>query len=113
MRRVLDKRATDPETTDQVIRSLRDAVKELQAGLVVKPLGRFKLPNATGVLIPHGLGRVPKQVIIGPPQGAATAGVIQDYGSSTPSGAPNDVTKTLSLRAINFGADITVQISVA
>jgi hypothetical protein len=111
MRTPLVKRLSDPDA-ESVRRSTHEAITELQGLDRVKFLGRFTLPNGVGVLIPHGLGREPRQVLIGPPAGASSAGVIQDYRASSPSGAPNDLTKTISLRAISFGADIEVAISV-
>lgn len=70
------------------------------------------LPDGVGVQVPHGLGRRPRAHFPSSIRGAATAGVIQDFLTSTPSNAPNDLSQTLSLRAIDFGADITVDILV-
>lgn len=109
----LDKTLADRDA-DQVRRSHAQGIRELQ-GLPIAAanlLPGVSLPNAVGRQIPHGLGRKPSMIWISPPRGAATGGVIQDYAGATPSGVANDQTKTLSLRAIDFGADIVVDIVV-
>lgn len=102
------------QDAEAVRRSHARAIIELQSlpslGGVV--LQRVVLPDSVGVQIPHGLGRVPIGCWIGPPANASTSGVIQDYRSFTPAGNPNDMSQTLSLRAINFGGAITVDIWV-
>jgi hypothetical protein len=102
------------EDAEAVRRSTARAIVEIQAipCLSGNVLQRVVLPDGSGVQIPHGLGRTPLGYWIGPPTNAATPGVIQDYRSLTPAGNPNDLSQTLSLRAINFGQAITVDIWV-
>jgi hypothetical protein len=104
-----------PDPVAERARASHDqAIRELQQlpASALTVLSRVTLPDGVGVQIPHGLGRKPLAYWIGPPDGASAAGVIQDYRSLTPSGAPNNLSQTLSLRAISFGRDIVVDIVV-
>jgi hypothetical protein len=90
-----------------------EAISEIQALAVlgIKVIRGVELPDAVGVQVRHGMGRV-VSFVTSPPMFAGTGGVIQDYGNSTPAGTPNDRTQTLSLVAIGFGGDIIVDIWV-
>lgn len=70
------------------------------------------LRNGVGTYVAHPLGRAPTFVTTGVPRGAATPGLIQDWGTLDPAGCPVDRSKTIFLLALGFGADITVDILV-
>ncbi len=111
--RLLEARIADP-TTDSVVKSHAVTLKEIMAlpASEIRVIGPVQLPDGSGVQIPHGLGRKPLTFFLSPPDGATAAGVVQDYGSITPAGAPNDQTRYISLRAVGFGATITVMVMV-
>jgi hypothetical protein len=112
-RQLVTAKLTD-DVAERVLKSHASAIQELQAHPSMDSviLGPLQLPDGVGVQIAHKLGRKPRHYTVSPPDGAAAAGVIQDYKGQTPSGAPNDLTQTLSLRAIGFGRAITVTIEV-
>ncbi len=112
--RLLEARITDP-TTESVVKSHAVTLKEIMAApsLEIRVIGPITIPDGDpGIQIPHGLGRRPLAFFLSPPDGAITAGVVQDYGASTPAGTTNDQTKYISLRAVGFGRAITVMVMV-
>lgn len=113
MKKILDKRLAD-DAADQVRRSIADAIREIQdlPASSLRVIKNVQLPASTAVQVAHSLGRRPLAFWATPPRGAATAGVIQDFGTLTPNGAPNDTSQTLCLVALGFGATITVDIVV-
>jgi len=99
---------------ERVRQSHADAIREIQDLPMssVRVIADVVLPNGSGVQVAHKLGRRPLACFVSPPRGAAATGQVQDFGQRTPTGAPNDLTQTLSLRATGFGADIRVDIMV-
>lgn len=104
----------DDDAAERVHRNTDLQIRELQ-GL---PTARAVL--VTGVvllvgavtLVPHGLGRAPSYVGPSAIRGASTAGVIQDFESTDGAGNPVDRAKFVPLRALSFGATITVDLLV-
>jgi len=111
--RLLESRINDA-TTQSVVASHAVTIKEIMAlpASEIRVIGPVQLPDNVGVQVPHGLGRKPLAFFLSPPQGAAAAGVVRDFGSVTPAGAPNSQTEFLSLRATGYGATITVMVMV-
>lgn len=111
MKALLDARIAD-EKTDRFVRSIAEAVRELQrlkaATLDVIP--NQQLPDNVVVLVPHKLGRAPVIVLISPPRGAAAAGIVNEV-VDIPAGNP-DRSRYVGLKANGFGATVTVDVEV-
>ena len=113
MKPPLDKRLADP-IADQVRRSHANEIMKLQllpsASLRVIP--NVELVDGVAKQVSHGLGRRPLAWWPTPPRGAASTGRIDDLRSELPSGAPNDVARTIALVANGYGATVIVDLVV-
>lgn len=65
-----------------------------------------ELASGVTTLIPHGLGRAPKIVLVSPPRGASSTGRIEEVRTAV------DRTKYIALVATGWGATITVDVEV-
>lgn len=93
-------------TAEQVRRSHHDALSELQASpLAGAKVVSVKLENGKATTVSHGLGRVPKAVLVSVVRGATTsAGYIKETREAV------DPSKAVMLTASGYGA--TVQVDV-
>ena len=109
MKQILDIRLDD-SNAEQVRRSHADAIRELQrpANRIVRGVS---LANGVATPVAHGLGRAPSMVTTSAPRGAVTAGLVGDLGS-TFTGGTIDRAQIIMLKAIGFGATITVDVEV-
>lgn len=104
----------DDDQAERVHRNIEQRLLEIQASpaLSSMTLANVVLADNAETVVPHGLGRIPT-VLVSPPMGAASGGVIRDFGSKSPlTGVINDRTKSILLRCDGFGAAITVNIVV-
>lgn len=99
----------DDETAERVRRSHAEAITALQAAPAVSAvvLADVALVDAVATPIPHGLGRVPRRVLVSPSRGATSTGRIVETRDGI------DREKYLVLTATGHGATIKVDIEVA
>lgn len=105
----------DDQVQERVRSNLDRRIGELQdlptASWIV--LGDFVVPNAGSVLVPHGLGRRPLQVVCSTPQvefgtpGLVVGGILIDL-----TGPDVDRSKLIRLFAAGYGVSVTVTVSV-
>jgi hypothetical protein len=96
------------QDAERVRRSHEECIRELQglpaAGLtIVKDVA---LANATLVLVPHRLGRVPSFVACSPPRGASSSGRIEEVRDNV------DRSKIAAFKTTGYGATVTVDVVV-
>ena len=106
--------ALNDPNAEAVRKNVDQRIGEIQAlpAAGLKVIRNVVLPDGVGVRVPHGLGRKPIAAWPSFIRNAASAGVIADFEASSPSGARNEQSETISLVALGFGADITVDIVV-
>lgn len=91
------------------------AITELQRApcAATELLEDVVLPDNAESVVSHHLGRTPRMIIISPPRGASTAGVIRDFAAkSVATGVSYDPSRFIVLRADGWGSTITVDIEV-
>lgn len=96
---------------ERVRRSHHEAIVE-QQGLVASAtqvVNDVSLVDSAVTLVPHGLGRAPRVVLVSPPRNAVSAGLLVEL--TDPASNP-DRTKYAALRASGFGATVTVDVEV-
>lgn len=89
---------------DQRIRELQD-----KPGVQSRIINDVVLPNAAVVLVSHGLGRRPRIVLLSPPRGASSIGIIEEKVLSTEN---PDRTKFVALKASGMTTTVTVDVEV-
>lgn len=106
-------RLADPDA-ERVRQSHARAIADLQSGPAAstRVILDVIVPNNGAVLVPHGLGRIPRIVLVSPVRGAATVGVIGELRGTHPSGAAIDRRQSVCITAAGFGADVTVDVEV-
>lgn len=99
---------SDP-TTDRAVRNLARTVDELQRhrALGLRVIPDVVLPDATDVTIAHRLGRAPIWVGHSCPRGGSTGGAVLEQ---RPAGG--DRARAVVLRAVGYGATITIDLLV-
>jgi len=111
MKALLDARIAD-EKTDRFVRSIAEAVRELQALPVVATqiINDVVLPSDVVVLVPHKLGRRPRITLHSAPRGATLIGLISEVVDIA-AGNP-DRSRYVALKASGMGATVTVDVEV-
>ncbi len=103
------------ERTDRVVRSLADAILELQAlpCSATQIINDVHLVDSVVALVPHGLGRKPRIVLLSPPRGATSSGrIVELVDVNGTLGSNPDRTKYVAFLASGMGATVTVDIEV-
>lgn len=78
-----------------------------------KVISGVVIPDASDVLVAHGLGRAPKMVIVSPARNANSVGMIREFRGRNPfTGALIDSTQVVCLRADAFVTAITIDVLV-
>lgn len=99
------------ESAERVRQSVAKSIVELQgvpaASAVI--INDQPLPDSTIVLVAHKLGRRPRITLVSPPRDASTAGAILEL---TDAASNPDRTLYVALKAIGWGATITVDVEV-
>lgn len=111
MRTLDDSRLTDP-VADRVRRSVSAAIDELQRmkAAATDVIQNQTLPSGVVVLVPHKLGRAPLIVLVSPPRGPLTPGMVEEI-VDVATGNP-DRAKYVALRASGMGATVVVDVEV-
>lgn len=91
---------------EEVRRNLQAQLLEHSRRLELVSLGEVSLPDTKIVKVAHQLGRFPKIVIVSPPRGASTAGLLEEVRDGV------DRSKFVGLRASGFGATVKVDLGV-
>lgn len=110
---LLDKLLGDPDA-DQVRRSHANAIRQLQtlAAAAWIVVGDFLVPNGGSVLVRHGLGRAPAQVVLSPPRvefgtpGLVAGGILIDLTGP-------DVNRRQAIRIFGTGYGVAVTVTVS
>lgn len=96
----------DDSKAEQVRRNHHDALLELQRVAISRDnIVTVTLREGQETKVPHRLGRSPTMVIYSPIRGAVATGRIDDVRRE-------DRSKALTLTAIGWGADITLEVLV-
>lgn len=102
----------DSRLSDAVAERVRvshaQAIREMQ--LLPKVIKGVQLVDTVVKLVPHKLDRAPEIVLVSPPRGATSAGVIVEI-TDIASGNP-DRAKYVALKASGMGATVTVDVEV-
>lgn len=108
----LTKQLADP-SSEAVRRNHEQRIAALEAVSDEVIVTGAVLANGVGQLVVHGLGRAPAFIGISAVRSTPpTAGVVQDFGVVDGSGNQVDRTQAVWLRAVGFGAAITVDLLV-
>jgi hypothetical protein len=93
---------------DRVRRNHAEAIAELQGtpGAGARVIEGVELADGVETPVPHGLPRAPRWVQASAPRGPASAGYLEEVRGGT------DRRRAITLRAIGFGATITVDVLV-
>lgn len=86
-------------------RTLTALASSPAAGLRV--LEDIELADGIDTPVPHSLGRPARLVVVSPPRGAVTEGAVTETRTAT-----TDRSRFVVLRAVGFGATVTVDVGV-
>lgn len=95
------------KNVDQRVREIQDL-----PAIGLRVIKNVSLPNGVVVLVEHLLGRKPLWVGLSIPRGAASAGIVSDFGSMDAAGNSVDRAQYVPMGASSYGATITVDVLV-